>query len=80
MALSACLTVLVVSHKNGGSARLGRAFTAGSDDTVVLVDLVVFHDGKLGFLAFVLDFLGGRVIFLLLLFGTTTETENKMKS
>ena len=80
MAFPASLTVLMVGHKDGSTTGFGRALTTGSNDAVILVYLVVFHNSKFGFLAFMLDFLRSSIVFLLLLFSTTTETENKMKS
>jgi hypothetical protein len=46
----------------------------------ITIDLVVLEDRQLGLLALVLDLLWGSVHLLLALLGTSTETEDQMKS
>ena len=77
--LAAVLAVLVIGHEDTGSAGLGRALAPEAGDLAVLVDLVVLEDGEFNLLALVLDLLGGGVGLLLLLLGTTTKAEHKVK-
>lgn len=41
VALAASLAVRVVGHKDGGAAVLSRAFSTSTNDSIVLVNLVV---------------------------------------
>ena len=56
------------------------ALSAKTLDLSVTINLVVLEDSQLGLLALVLDLLGGGVDLLLALLGTTTETEDEVKS
>lgn len=80
MAFSAILTLFVLGHKDSRSTGLIGTFTAGANNAVVGIDLIVLEDRKGNLLSLVLDFLWSGVVLLLLLFATTTESEYKMKS
>ena len=78
-ALPAVLTVVVGGHEDAGAALLGRALSPQTVDLPVVVDLVVLQHGQLHLPVLVLDLLGGGVVLLLPLLGTTPEPEHKVK-
>merc|ERR1719209_798883 len=79
-ALAAVLTVEVRGHEDSSSALLSRALTAQTVDLAIVVNLVVLEDGQLDLPVLVLDLLGGDVVLLLPLLGTSPQPENKVKS
>merc|ERR1719461_1013663 len=79
-ALAAVLTIEVCGHEDSGTTFLGRALTAQTVDLAVVVHLVVLEDGKLDLPVLVLDLLGGGVVLLLPLLGTSPQPEDKVKS
>jgi len=68
------------SHENAGTALLSRAFTSQTLNLAITVNLVVLENSQLGLFALVLDLLGGGVHLLFALLGSTTQTEDKVKS
>ena len=78
-ALSAVSTILVSCHENTSSTSFSWTLTSQTMDLAILINLVVFQDGKLDLLSLVLDLLWSRVILLLALLGTTTKTKHQMK-
>merc|ERR1719160_2176220 len=79
-ALAAVLAIEVGGHEDSGTTLLGRALTAQTVDLAVVVHLVVLEDGKLDLPVLVLDLLGGGVVLLLPLLGTSPQPEDKVKS
>lgn len=57
-----------------------RTLSAKTLDLSITIDLVVLENSQLGLLALVLDLLRGGVDLLLALLGSTTQTEDEMKS
>ena len=72
-ALPAVLTVVVGGHEDTGTALLGRALSPQTVDLPVVVHLVVLQDGQLHLPVLVLDLLGGGVVLLLPLLGTSPQ-------
>merc|ERR1719189_1138181 len=70
-ALPAVLTVVVGGHEDAGAALLGRALSPQTVDLPVVVDLVVLQHGQLHLPVLVLDLLGGGVVLLLPLLGSS---------
>ena len=79
-ALSAVISVLVLSHEHTCTALLGGALLSQSGDLSVVIYAVELEHGEFHSLVLVLDHLGGGVHFLLSLLSTSTKSENKMKS
>ena len=78
-ALSARLPVLVPSHEDTRTTSGLGALSSETLDTALRVDLVVLEDGHLDLLPLVLDLLGGGVVLLLPLLGTSSETQDEVK-
>jgi len=78
--LTAVLAIEVLGHEDTSTASFTGAFLIKTGNLTVIVDTVVFKDRKGDLLALMLNLLGSGVSLLLLLFGTTTETENQMES
>jgi hypothetical protein len=72
--------VLVDRHANTGTASLVWAVLSGSDDLVVIVNLVELQHRKLGWLSLVLSLLGLGVSLLLSLLGTTAQAKHQVQS
>merc|ERR1719259_168567 len=79
-ALAAVLAVEVGGHEDSSTTLLGWTLTAQTVDLAVVVHLVVLQDGKLDLPVLVLDLLGGGVVLLLPLLGTSPQPEDKVKS
>ena len=71
--LSAVLTVVMGGHEDAGSTLLGRTLTSQTVDLPVVVHLVVLQHGQLHLPVLVLDLLGGGVVLLLPLLGTSPQ-------
>lgn len=69
----------MVGHKDSSTTAFIGAFATSADNAIVFVHLIVFENAELDFFVLVFDFLGSRVVLLLLLLGTTTKAKNKMK-
>merc|ERR1711970_1322978 len=67
------------SHENSGPALFVGTLPTKTGDLAILVDLVVFEDGKLDLLRLVLDFLGSGESLLLTFLAATSEAEDKMQ-
>jgi hypothetical protein len=80
VATTTVLTVVHGSHEDTGTAFLSRALAAQTLNLAIAVNLVVLQDSQLGLLALVLDLLGSGVHLLLALLGSTTQTEDQVKS
>merc|ERR1719154_221445 len=78
-ALAAVLAVEVGSHEDAGAALLGGALAAEAGDLAVVVNLVVLEDGELDLPVLVLDLLGGGVVLLLALLGTSPQPEDEVE-
>merc|ERR1719209_1093780 len=78
-ALATVLTVKVRGHEDSGTALLGRALTTQTVDLAIVVNLVVLEDGQLDLSVLVLDLLGGGVVLLLPLLGTSPQPEDKVE-
>merc|ERR1719397_1007214 len=78
-ALATVLTVEVGSHENSSSTLLGRALTTETVDLAIVVNLVVLEDSQLDLPVLVLDLLGGGVVLLLPLLGTSSQPEDEME-
>ena len=78
-ALAAVLSVEVGGHEDAGAALLGGALPPQAVDLAIVVHLVVLQHGQLDLPVLVLDLLGGGVVLLLPLLGTTPEPEHKVK-
>jgi len=70
--------IKVVGHEDTSTTDLIGAFTPQTGDLSVLINLVVFKNSELDLLTLMLDLLGGGVSLLLLLLGTTTQTEDQV--
>ena len=77
--LPAVLTVAVSGHEDAGSTLLGWTLASQTVDLPIIIHLVVLQNGKLHLSVLVLDLLGGGVVLLLPLLGTTPEPEHKVK-
>merc|ERR1712244_141954 len=77
--LAAILAVEHGSHEDAGSTLLGGTLAPQTVDLAVVVDLVVLQHGELDLPLLVLDLLGGGVILLLPLLGSSPEPEDEMK-
>ena len=71
--LPAVLTVVVASHEDPGPALLGRTLASQTVDFPVVLNLVVLQHGHFHLLVLVLDLLGGGVVLLLPLLGTSPQ-------
>ena len=78
-ALPAVLTVVVGGHEDAGAALLGRALSPQTVDLPVVVDLVVLQHGQLHLPVLVLDLLGGGVVLLLPLLGSSPQSEDQVE-
>merc|ERR1719513_95438 len=78
-ALAAVLAIEVGGHEDSGTTLLGWALTAQTVDLAVVVHLVVLEDGELDLPVLVLDLLGGGVVLLLPLLGTSKKIKHKHK-
>ena len=79
VALATVLTVVVPSHKDTSTA-LGRgALATKALEGSVGVDLVVLEDCHLDLLPLVLDLLGGSVLLLLPLLGSSTQAKHEVQ-
>ena len=67
------LTVEVSSHEDSSTALLSGALAAQTIDLAVVVNLVVLEHGELDLPVLVLDLLGGGVVLLLPLLGTSPQ-------
>jgi len=75
-------TILAVEHgghEDAGSTLLGGTLASETVDLAVVVDLVVLQHSELDLPLLVLDLLGGGVILLLPLLGSSPEPEDEMK-
>merc|ERR1719323_1188083 len=79
-ALATILTVEVGGHEDSGSALLGGTLAPQTVDLAVVVNLVVLQHGELHLPVLVLDLLGGGVILLLALLGSSPQSEDQMES
>merc|ERR1719393_547934 len=79
-ALAAVLAIEVGGHEDSSTALLGRTLTAQTVDLAVVIHLVVLEDSELDLPVLVLDLLGGGVVLLLPLLGTSPQPEDKVKS
>merc|ERR1719393_930504 len=79
-ALAAVLAIEVGGHEDSSTALLGRTLTAQTVDLAVVIHLVVLEDSELDLPVLVLNLLGGGVVLLLPLFGTSPQPEDKVKS
>lgn len=80
VASTAVLSVVHSSHEDTSTAVGVGALSSKSLNLAIAIDLVVLEHSQLRLLALVLDLLGGAVHLLLSLLGTTSETEDKVKS
>ena len=71
--------VKVGGHEDASSTLLGRALSPQTVDLPVVVDLVVLQDGELHLPVLVLDLLGGRVVLLLPLLGSSPQSEDQVE-
>merc|ERR1719167_1377009 len=78
-ALAAVLAVEVGGHEDSSTTLLGWTLTAQTVDLAVVVHLVVLQDGKLDLPVLVLDLLGGGVVLLLPLLGTSPQPEDEVE-
>ena len=78
-ALPAVLTVVVGGHEDAGATLLGRALSPQTVDLPVVVDLVVLQHGQLHLPVLVLDLLGGGVVLLLPLLGSSPQSEDQVE-
>merc|ERR1719167_400137 len=79
-ALAAVLAIEVGGHEDSSTALLGRTFTAQTVDLAVVVHLVVLEDSEFDLPVLVLNLLGGGVVLLLPLLGTSPQPEDKVES
>merc|ERR1719384_756306 len=77
--LAAVLSVVVGGHEDTSSTLVVGALTTETSDLAILVNLVVLEHSKLRLLFLVLVLLGGGVVLLFPLLGTTTKTQYKVK-
>ena len=77
--LSTRLPVLVPGHEDTGTTGRLRALPSESLDAALRVDLVVLENGHLDLLSLVLDLLGGGVVLLLPLLGSSSETQDEVE-
>ena len=68
------------SHEDSSTTLLGRALAAQTVDLPIVVNLVVLEHSQLDLPVLVLDLLGGGVVLLLPLLGTSPQPEDKVKS
>merc|ERR1712119_159557 len=80
MASAAVLAIEMSSHENSGPALFVGTLPTKTGDLAILVDLVVFEDGKLDLLRLGLEFLGSGESLLLTFLAATSEAEDKMQS
>ena len=66
-------------HEDTGTTGRLRALPSESLDAALRVDLVVLENGHLDLLSLVLDLLGGGVVLLLSLLGTSSETQDEVE-
>merc|ERR1712244_110574 len=78
-ALAAILAIEHGSHEDTSSTLLGGTLAPQTVDLAVVVDLVVLQHSELDLPLLVLDLLGGGVILLLPLLGSSPEPEDEMK-
>ena len=67
------LTIKVGSHEDSSTTLLGRALAAQTVDLPIVVNLVVLEHSQLDLPVLVLDLLGGGVVLLLPLLGTSSQ-------
>ena len=79
MALAAVKAVRVLGHEHTSTTSVLGALLAQTRDLAAGINLVKLEHAHLYLLALVADLLGRRVNLLLLLLGTTTETEHQMQ-
>merc|ERR1719408_769778 len=79
-ALAAVLAIEVGGHEDSSTTLFGGALAAQTVDLAVVVHLVVLEDGELDLPVLVLDLLGGGVVLLLPLLGTSPQPEDEVKS
>merc|ERR1711894_542565 len=79
-ALATVLAIEVGGHEDSSTTLLSGALAAQTVDLAVVVHLVVLEDGELDLPVLVLDLLGGGVVLLLPLLGTSPQPEDKVKS
>ena len=65
------------SHENSSTTLLSRALTAETVDLAIVVNFVVLEDSQLDLPVLVLDLLGGGVVLLLPLLGTSSQPGKK---
>merc|ERR1719433_306645 len=78
-ALAAVLTVEHGGHEDAGAALFSRALAPQTVDLPVVVDLVILQHGELDLPLLVLDLLGGGVVLLLPLLGSSPEPEDEVE-
>ena len=67
------------SHEDTGTTGGLGALPSETLDAALRVDLVVLEDGHLDLLPLVLDLLGGGVVLLLPLLGSSSETQDEVE-
>ena len=78
--LSTVLAVEVSGHEHSCTALLSAALAPQAVDLAVVIDLVVLQHRELDLPLLVLDLLGGGVILLLPLLGSSPQSENQVES
>merc|ERR1719474_2414613 len=79
-ALATVLAIEVGGHEDSSTTFLSGALAAQTVNLAVVVHLIVLKDGELDLPVLVLDLLGGGVVLLLPLLGTSPQPEDKVKS
>ena len=67
------------SHEDAGAALLGGTLAPQTVDLAVVVHLVVLQHGQLDLPVLVLDLLGGGVVLLLPLLGSSPQSEDQVQ-
>ena len=79
MALAAVIAIRVLGHKDTSTARLAGTFLTKTVNLSPIIDAIVLKNGQLDLLALMLDLLGSRIGLLLLLLGTSTQTQDQVQ-
>ena len=77
--LSTVLAVEVGGHEHSCTALLGAALAPQTVDLAVVIDLVVLQNRELDLPLLVLDLLGGGVVLLLPLLGSSPQSEDQVE-
>ena len=77
--LAAILAVEHGGHEDTGSTFLGGTLAPQTVDLAVVVDLVVLQHGQLHLPVLVLNLLGGGVVLLLPLLGSSPQSEDQVE-